>query len=173
MDAGASRPPRWVGITFVAVLVAGWAGLVAWYRVHSERACAAGDGEVCMQLGDAYATGRIKDGIWKDTKRAEQFYRKGCDASYAASCSALITHLGRADPQVMDAFGKAFMNNIYRNAEQECRRKETDSCVWLGTMHELSGEADAAAQLYKMGCDQGSQEGCKKLAALPPPAKSP
>jgi hypothetical protein len=152
-------------ITFL-VIVVGWISLVVYDRVRLERACARGEGDACGTLGDVFLTGRISAGVWKDKRRAEAFYRRGCAAADIPSCEALITSLHITDPAVSRAIGDAFVENSHKNAEAECRNKRTASCLWLGDVYAAKQDYVNAGRLYKSACDLGSTEACKKLEDL-------
>lgn len=122
-------------------------------KLEKDRArCAAGEGEVCNELG--YALGKTKP------TEALEYYRKGCDSNFGMSCFNLALNVGKTEP--------ARSGPLY---ERSCELGYGDGCNNLATTLEKS-DRKQAVELFDKACKLESKLGCKNLARLQPPKKT-
>ena len=120
------------------------------------KSCDKDDFEACYRLSTLYKDGK---GVKQDSKKANEYMNKACDKGYAMTCNYLGQRYERHDPKKSLAYYK-----------KGCALKSADSCSTIGYMYEtgkgLEQDNQKAAAAYKIACDFGYQNICKKYEAL-------
>lgn len=127
----------------------------------SRKACDAGSGESCFDLGVMYTKGL---GVSKDMEKAMDFYRKACDMKIGQGCFNLgVKHaIGPGTPEDRREARELFL--------KACDLGEGRSCINLGNLHEqgqgVPKDIEKALVFYRKACDLGMAEGCDKTKLL-------
>lgn len=115
----------------------------------------------CAALGRAYVDGQGVEGNRKDLARAEQMYRKACDAHHAPACEAVGDLLGARLATLTDATG------FY---QQACKLDARHGCFELAQMHEenrfAGADIELAVDFYRKTCNIDPTRGCFEAASL-------
>lgn len=120
-------------------------------------ACADDVGAACVRQADLLSIGR---GVSKDVEKAEQLYRKVCDAEVQAACTQLGNLLltQRKGEQAHPLFKRA------------CEAKVADGCNGLGfqyfTANGVTWDITKAVEYFTKACDLGSLSGCANVGEL-------
>ena len=122
-----------------------------------DNACDAGAGAACLALAQAAEAARAFD-------RAAGLYRKACDGSAAAACTAYGVLFNRGLGVARDAAQAA----VYY--ERGCTLGDMAGCNNLGTVYQFGStgfrDPDKAAALYEQACSNGEMDGCANLGLL-------
>ncbi|MEO0603339.1 MAG: tetratricopeptide repeat protein [Myxococcota bacterium] len=115
----------------------------------------------CAALGRAYVDGKgVEDGR-ADLARAEQMYRKACDARYAPGCASVGDLLVKKSRTLVEA------TELYTQA---CKIDARHGCFELAQMHEKArfkgADIELAVDYYRKTCTIDPTRGCFEAASL-------
>lgn len=145
--------------------------------------CDSGDAPSCARLGVLYAKGA---GVPVDEDRAEELYRKACDASDLQGCINAAQRLGlRSSPNhtraidlsraaciddkpsrchAIEWYGPSAMPPDYAQLESACEGGDATACFGQAAMldigHDVEADPSHAVQLYLAACQMGDAHGC-------------
>ncbi len=129
------------------------------------RACRGGLGLACGAMGYISETGH---GQAKHDERARNFYRDGCRAGHASSCTALATlHWTVGDP-TEDTQPVIEARKLHAKA---CDLGSMEGCEWAGHLFvsQVGGlplDLNAALPFYQRACASDRANACMRLAVI-------
>jgi len=130
---------------------------------HLATACAQKDGRACYLHGYAQETGR---GVSGGPVAARVDYARGCDAGWAAACSAAgkLALRGLGGPVDPAQAAASF--------ERACELSDAASCVQLALLYKNGAASPPAGvrpeDLLRRACDLGFAEACRALQSIAP-----
>jgi len=115
----------------------------------------------CARLADAFAEGKGVDD--KSEEKAEELYRKSCDAGFATACVD-------AGNRVLDARRRKELPKAAKLFEKGCKLDARQGCYELAELHKEGKWPDAsdeaASEYYQKTCNIDPTRGCYEAAAL-------